>query len=217
MKTLALYIAAVLLGLSLCAAGCRRDEPAEAPNRRPALPPAEADPGRDPVPDPVPGDDPSEEQWLAMAAEAARQTSLTLYYSPYQVSCRLTGRLSEAFEGRDARYLMILGYEGSEERFTRYPAERDRWSLFFGDRSAAGELVGKVAGYEKEAETRRLYPEEEAQLAAMKKELAAREREALSEFCLVLMAEVGGRRLPLDTLGAGILLSAGPPPAFSAR
>lgn len=217
MKTFALYIAAVLLGLALCAAGCHRDEPAEAPNRRPALPPAEADPGRDPVPEPEPGDTPSNEEWLAMAAEAARQTFLTLYYAPYQVSSLLTGRLSEAFEGRDARYLMIVGYEGSEERFTRYPAERDRWNLFFGDRADALELVRKIADYEKEAATRPLYPEEEAQLAAMKRELAAEEREALSEFFLVLMAEVEGRRFPLDTLGAGILLSAVPPPAFAAR
>lgn len=212
-KQFTLYMAAVLACLSLCASRCATDEPSAAPGRRPAVPPAEADPGRDPDPVPGPAPGPTEEEWQAMAAEAAGRASVRLYYSPYRVGCVVEGDPAAAFGGRPTRLLALLGYEDGAETYVRHLSSPDRWSLFFGERAGALALAEAVADLEEEASRRPLYPAEEARLGAMRAELAAHEAAALAAFRLVLVAEAGGRRFPIDTLQAGILLSAPPPPA----
>ncbi len=212
-KRFATYILGALLALALCGAGCRRDEPEAAPQRRPDIPPAEADLGRDPVPGDNPASGaPSEEEWLAMAAEARRSTSFDIYYGGYRVSACLRGRLSEAFGGREARYVAVMGFEGSEETFARRVAELDRWGVFFGAHSRGTLLAEEVARLGQTAAERPLSPLEEERLAELRAELAAEERAALSEFRLELYAEVAGRRFPMASVAPGELLSAPLPP-----
>ncbi len=215
MGRLITYALALALGVALCGAGCRRDEPAAPPERRPEVPPEEAGDDKGPHAGPLP-DAADEEALLAMAAEARRATKLELYYSPYRVSCHISGDLDSCFGDLGARYLLVMGYRGSEQSYTRYPAKVDRWNLFFGDRASAQGLVGEEASYEAEAERRQLYPEEEARLAEIRLALAAAERAALADFRLALVAEVAGRRFPLDSAAAGTLLSVPDPPGWMA-
>ncbi len=198
-----------LAGALLCG-GCRRDEPDPAPERRPALPPAEAGGDREPAAEPEPAE-PSVDALEAMADEARRRTTLSLYYTPYVIECRIGGGFEACFGDLVARYLLVMGY-GDGASYTRRAAASDRWSLFFGGRSGALAVAAKIEGYEAEALRRPLYPEEEAELSALRLELDAAERAALADFRLELLAEVAGRRFRLAEAGPGSLLSAPPVP-----
>ncbi len=211
MNRLIRTLSALLLGAVLCGAACRRDEPSPAPNRPPGQDVWIGDDGRVPGQEPAPG--PSDDQWEAMAAQARRSTSFEVYYADYRVYTVLRGDLAGAFGGREARYVIIVGYDGEADRFARYPAASDRWNLFFGTRAWALDLVNSVSALLQAAARRELTAAEQAELAALSARLAAEELAALSGLAVDLYAEVGGRRFLLSNLAAGAFADLPAPPA----